>query len=227
MSQAQDWARVDSYIADALLGPDPTLDAVLAANAGANLPAIDVSRAQGRLLQILARMVGARRILEIGTLGGFSTICLARALPADGRLVTLEADPRHAEVALANIAAAGLGHRVELRLGKALDTLPALAGGPAFDLVFIDADKPNNAAYLDWALRLARPGSVILVDNVVRSGRLADRGSDEAGAVGSRRLLDRVAAEPRLEATVMQTVGEKGWDGILVAVVIDPPRAAA
>ena len=215
MSEA--WTRVDAYIADGLIPPDPALDAALAANAAAGLPAIDVSPAQGKLLHILARMVGARRILEIGTLGGYSTIWLARALPPGGRLVTLEADPAHAEVARSNIARAGLADRVELHLGPALGTLPRLAG--PFDMVFIDADKPSNPDYLAWALKLARPGSVIVCDNVIRDGRIADAASRDAAIVGTRRMFDMIAAEPRLTGTAIQTVGAKGWDGFAIAIV--------
>lgn len=228
MSGKSDWGGVDAFIAARLLGPDPALDATLAANAAAGLPSIDVSRAAGRLLTVLARACGARRILEIGTLGGYSTICLARGLPEEGgRVVTLEAEPRHAEAARANIAAAGLAGRVELRLGRALDTLPTLAGEAPFDLVFIDADKPGYPAYLDWALRLTRPGALIVCDNVVRNGAVADPAATEPGPTTMRRLFDIVAAEPRLVATAIQTVGEKGWDGVLVAVVVEPPRATA
>lgn len=219
MTDNSAWASVDAYFAGRLLPPDAALDAALAANAAAGLPAIDVSRTQGRLLTLLATLAGARRILEVGTLGGYSTICLARALPAEGRLVTLEADARHAEVALANIAAAGLSHQVELRLGRAMDTLPALAGGAPFDFVFIDADKQNNPGYLDWALRLTRPGSVIVVDNVVREGRVVDADSTGEDVRGTRAMFDRIAAEPRLLATAVQTVGDKGWDGFMIARV--------
>ena len=176
-----------------------------------------MSPAQGRLLQILARMAGARRILEIGTLGGYSTIWLARALPADGRLVTLEATPKHAEVARANIARAGLADRVELIVGPALETLPRLDG--PFDLVFIDADKESNADYLGHALRLSRPGTVIVCDNVVRDGRVADAASTQPAILGTRRFFDRLGSEPRLTATAVQTVGAKGWDGFAIALV--------
>lgn len=219
MSGKADWQRVDDYIADTLLPPDPALDAALAANAAAGLPAIDVAPSHGKLLHILARMTGARRILEIGTLGGYSTIWLARALPPGGRLVTLEASAAHAAVARENIARAGLAGVVDLRLGRALDTLPGLAGEAPFDMVFIDADKPSNPDYLDWALRLSRPGTVIVCDNVVRSGRVADAGSTDPGVVGTRALFDRMAAEPRLTATAVQTVGAKGWDGFAIAIV--------
>jgi predicted O-methyltransferase YrrM len=212
-----DWRRVDAYLLDRLVPPDPGLDAALAANAAAGLPAIDVAPNQGRLLHILARMVGARRILEIGTLGGYSTIWLARALAAGGRLVTLEAEPRHATVARANIAAAGLADRVEVVVGPALATLPTLAG--PFDFVFIDADKRSNADYLGEALRLARPGAVIVCDNVVRDGRIADPDDASPAVAGTRRFFDRLGAEPRLVATAIQTVGVKGWDGFAIAFV--------
>lgn len=215
------WAEVDEYIADRLIPADEALTAALAASAAAGLPAINVSPGQGRLLHLLARVHGARTILEIGTLGGYSTIWLARALPVGGRLVTLEADPRHATVARSNIDRAGLKDVVEVRLGPALDTLPRLeaAGHGPFDLVFIDADKPNNPAYLRWALRLTRPGSLIVVDNVVRRGAVADKDSTDAAVQGIRGLYDTIAAEPKLSATALQTVGVKGYDGFLLALV--------
>src|SRR5205823_2568734 len=217
------WTAVDRYIDDALVAPDAALDAALQASSKAGLPAIAVSPSQGKLLHLMARAQGARRILEIGTLGGYSTIWLARALPADGRLVTLESDPKHAEVARANIARAGLTHVVELRLGKALDTLPELAaeGRGPFDLIFIDADKPSNADYFAWALRLARRGSVIVVDNVVRGGAVIDAASADANVQGARRFYDALAAEPRVVATAIQTVGSKGYDGFAIALVTD------
>ena len=211
------WAAVDAFIGERLLPPDPVLDAALAANAAAGLPAIDVSPAHARLLQILARIAGARRILEIGTLGGFSTIHLARALPAGGRLVTLEAVPKHAEVARANLDRAGLADRVEVIVGPALATLPGLDG--PFDFIFIDADKESNPAYLAEALRLARPGTVIVCDNVVRDGRVADLSADSPAVAGTRRFFEQAGAEPRLTATAVQTVGVKGWDGFAIAVV--------
>jgi predicted O-methyltransferase YrrM len=213
---SNDWKRVDAWIAGRLFPPDPALDAALAANAAAGLPAIDVSPAEGCFLHILARAVGARRILEIGTLGGYSTIWLARALPPGGTVVTLESEPRHAEVARANIARAGLAERVEVRVGRALDTLPELEG--PFDLVFIDADKRSNPDYLAWALQLARPGALVVCDNVVRDGRVADA-SDNPDLDGIRRFFDMLAAEPRLTGTALQTVGVRGWDGFAVAVV--------
>jgi predicted O-methyltransferase YrrM len=212
-----DWEKVDAYLTGRLLAPDPALDAALAANAAAGLPAIDVAPNQGKLLHILARMAGARRILEIGTLGGYSTIWLARALPADGRLLTLEASAKHAEVARANIARAGLDDRVELRVGPALETLPTVEG--PFDFVFIDADKPSNPDYLDWGVRLARPGTVIVCDNVIRGGRVADLASQDPALTGTRAMFERMGSDPRLTATAVQTVGSKGWDGFAIAIV--------
>lgn len=211
------WSAVDSYIADRLLGDDPALTAALAANAAEGLPDIDVSPAQGRMLHLFARMTGARRILEIGTLGGYSTIELARALPADGALVTLEIDPHHADVARANIAAAGLGDRVTVITDPALDSLATLTG--PFDFVFIDADKQNNPAYVDHAIRLSRPGTAIVVDNVIREGGVLDAASDDERIQGTRRLFEAVGVNPRLTATAVQTVGVKKWDGFLIAVV--------
>jgi predicted O-methyltransferase YrrM len=222
MSEAQ-WTAVDRYFADELLPDDPVLDAALEASVAAGLPSINVTPNQGMILHILARAIGAKRILEIGTLGGYSTIWLARALPADGRLITLEADSKHADVARANLARAGLADIVEVRLGRALDTLPQLAsnGEGPFDLVFIDADKLNNAAYFEWALRLTRPGSLIIVDNVVRGGDVIDTASDDPGVRGVRRFIERVAEEPRVLASVIQAVNAKGYDGFAIALVTD------
>jgi predicted O-methyltransferase YrrM len=216
------WSLVDRYLARALLPPDEVLEEALRANAAAGLPAIDVAPNQGKLLHLIALVQGARAILEIGTLGGYSTIWLARALPSNGRLVTLEAEPRHAEVARANVARAGLASIVEVRVGKAIDTLPRLVeeGCGPFDLVFIDADKPSNAEYVGWALRLTRPGSVIVVDNVVREGAILDAASDDPRVQGTRRLFEALAREPRLSATAIQTVGSKGYDGFVLARVI-------
>jgi predicted O-methyltransferase YrrM len=213
------WSSVDRYIEDALLPHDPVLDAALKANASAGLPSIDVAPNQGKLLHLLAQMMGAQRILEIGTLGGYSTIWLARALPSGGKLVTLEFEPRHAEVARANVARAGLASAVEIKVGAALETLPSLAG-QVFDLVFIDADKPNNPHYLAWALRLTRPGSVIIVDNVVRDGGIIDEDSREPRIVGTRKMFEAIGREPRLSATAVQTVGGKGYDGFVIARVV-------
>ena len=221
MTTNADWTAVERWLDAQLIAPDPTLDAVLAANAAAGLPAHDVSPSQGKLLHLLARIAGARAVLEIGTLGAYSTIWLARALPADGVVVTLEADARHAEVARANLARAGVASRVELRVGAALETLPLLAAerGTPFDLVFIDADKRSNVAYLDWALRLARPGAAIVIDNVVRDGAVLDASSADETVRGVRALAERLADEPRIDATALQTVGGKGWDGFVLALV--------
>jgi predicted O-methyltransferase YrrM len=215
------WTAVDDYFGALLTPPDAVLDAALAASAEAALPPIQVSPGQGKLLHLLARAQGARSILEIGTLGGYSTIWLGRALPAGGRLVTLEVEPRHAEVARANFALAGLSDLVELRLGRALETLPRLAAErpDPFDLVFIDADKDSNAEYFEWALRLTRRGSLIIVDNVVRGGAVADGSSGDPAVIGVRRLGELVAAEPRVSATAIQTVGGKGYDGFMLALV--------
>ncbi|MFG1433083.1 O-methyltransferase [Xanthobacter sp. V2C-8] len=209
------WSAVDDYLTSRVLRPDPVLDATLEASAAAGLPAIAVSAAQGQLLHLFALMVGARRILEIGTLGGYSSIFLARALPADGRLVTLEAVPRHAEVAAANFERAGLSLLIDLRVGPALETLPKLEaeGAGPFDLVFIDADKPSNTEYLRWSLRLTRPGSIIVCDNVVRNGAVVEADSSDASVQGVRRFLDALAEEKGLTATAIQTVGAKGYDG--------------
>ncbi|TFU01541.1 O-methyltransferase [Polymorphobacter arshaanensis] len=216
---------VDDYFNAQLLPPDSTLEAALAANAAAGLPAHDVAPNQGKLLALLVQMSGAKRILEIGTLGGVSTIWLARAAGADGQVVTLEADAHHAEVARANIARARLADRVDQRVGPALDTLPTLASDAPFDLVFIDADKPNNPAYLRWALQLSRPGTVIIADNVVRGGAVIDAVSPDARVHGVRDMLAMMAAEPRLDATALQTVGSKGWDGFAIAIVKAVPSA--
>lgn len=216
------WTAVDRYITDRLVPPDDALDAALEASAAAGLPAIHVAPNQGKLLQLLLQIHGARAILEIGTLGGYSTIWMARALPEGGRLVTLEADPRHAKVARANITRAGLERVIDLRLGRAAETLPKLAeeGIGPFDLVFIDADKPSTADYFDWALKLSRRGSLILVDNVVRKGAVADPSSDDPNVLGVRRFYERLAAEPRVSATAIQTVGSKGYDGLAIALVV-------
>ncbi|MFF2084408.1 O-methyltransferase [Nocardia sp. NPDC058176] len=216
------WEDVDSYVVDTLVGTEGS--PALAANASAGLPAIDVSPPQGKLLNLLARTAGARRVLEIGTLGGYSTEWLARAVGDGGLVVTLEFEPRHAKVARENLDRAGVGARVDIRVGAALDTLPGVAEDATepFDLVFIDADKVNNPNYVQWALRLTRPGSVIIVDNVVRGGAVADEHSEDPNALASRELIELLAAEPSLDATVIQTVGSKGWDGFAYAVVNGP-----
>jgi predicted O-methyltransferase YrrM len=215
------WTAVDHYITDLFIPPDPALDAALEASDAAGLPPISVSPNQGKLLQLIAKIRGARTILEIGTLGGYSTIWLARGLPADGRVITLEYSPKHAAVATANIARAGLSGIVEVRVGAALETLPQLAaeGQGPFDFIFIDADKPNNAEYFRWALRLSRPGSVIITDNVVRDGAVIDPHSQDAAVQGVRRFNELVAGEPRVSATEIQTVGSKGYDGFAIALV--------
>jgi predicted O-methyltransferase YrrM len=216
------WTAVDRYAADLFIGPDAALDGALAASAAAGLPAINVSANQGKLLMLLARLGKARNILEIGTLGGYSTIWLAKALPARGRLITLEMDARHAAVARANIAAAGLAKKVEVRLGRALATLPKLAaeGRGPFDFIFIDADKVNTSKYFKWALKLSRRGSLIVVDNVVRQGAVIDGSSKDASVRGVRQFNKMLAAERRVSATVIQTVGVKGYDGFAMAMVM-------
>ncbi|MEU5921820.1 O-methyltransferase [Streptomyces sp. NPDC047141] len=215
------WNAVDDYFTRTIAPGDDALTAALAASTAAGLPEIAVAPNQGKLLHLLAATQGARNILEIGTLGGYSTIWLARALPADGRLTTLEYDPAHADVARANIARAGLDKIVEVRTGAALETLPVLEteGAGPFDLVFIDADKANNPHYVTWALKLSRPGSLIIVDNVVREGRVATEQPGDAAVTGTRAMFDLIAAEPRLDATAIQTVGTKGYDGLLLARV--------
>jgi predicted O-methyltransferase YrrM len=216
--EAGQWAAVDRYFGDLLCPADPALDQALAANARAGLPPHDVSAPQGKLLALYIRMMRASRVLEIGTLGGYSTLWMARALPPGGQIVTIEANPHHAEVARANIARAGLADRVDLREGPALAVLPGLDG--PFDLVFIDADKPNNPNYLEQALRLTRPGSVIIGDNVVRGGAVCDPDSRDANVQGVRAFLQMIADHPGLDATAIQTAGEKGWDGFALAVVL-------
>ena len=215
MSNDPTWTAVDEYFGKLLLSPDKALEEAQAASAAAGLPAIAVSPLQGKQLLVLAQMQNPKKILEIGTLGGYSTIWLARALPEDGRLVTCEFSPKHADVARANIARAGLSHLVEIRVGPALETLPLLAAeksGP-FDFIFVDADKRSNPGYFEWALKLSRAGSVILVDNVVRDGTIADMKNDDPDLVGTRRMHELIAGERRVTATAVQTVGAKGYDG--------------
>ncbi|KFZ80507.1 methyltransferase [Amycolatopsis sp. MJM2582] len=216
MSQ-QLWSEVDDYLSGVLVPSDPALEGARKASDEAGLPSIAVAPNQGKLLNLMARMIGARSILEIGTLGGYSTIWLARALPPQGRLVTLEYDPKHAEVARRNIDAAGLGGLVDVRVGKALDLLPSVDG--PIDLAFIDADKANNPAYFEASLKLVRPGGVIVVDNVVRGGAVTDAASEDPNIQGIRRLHEMIAAEPRVDATAIQTVGSKGYDGLTVVLV--------
>lgn len=215
------WSAVDSYIEGLLMARDAGLDAALAASATAGLPEIAVTASQGKLLFLLARMLGARRILEIGTLGGYSTIWLARALAAGGLVVTLESDRKHFEVARGNLARAGLAKVVDQRLGRALDTLPQIAaeGGGPFDFIFIDADKENTAEYFAWALRLSRMGTAIVVDNVVREGEVADAATTDPRVLGVRRFHEALAVEARVSATTIQTVGSKGYDGFTLVLV--------
>ena len=216
------WNAVDRYLTDLVVRPGPELVAAETASDAAGLPPIQVTPAQGKLLHLLARISGARRILEIGTLGGYSTIWLAKALPGDGRLVTLELDPRHADVARANLARAGLAPRVDLRVGPALALLPRLVeeGAGPFDLIFIDADKSEYPGYLTWSLALSRPGTLLIGDNVVRKGEVLDATSTDPRVVGARSFHALVGADPRLSATVLQTVGSKGYDGLTVALVV-------
>lgn len=213
------WTQVDSYIVDNLVEADDVLEKVLRNNARAGLPAHDVAPNQGKLLALFAQMIGAKRILEIGTLGAYSTIWLARALPAGGKVVTLEADPHHARIAQTNIEIAGLKEVITLHQGPALDTLRTLPTNQPFDMIFIDADKPSNSHYLEWALQLSHPGTLIVGDNVVRDGEVINPDSDDDRVQGVRRFFEMIAAEPRLTATALQTVGSKGWDGFTLALV--------
>ena len=215
------WAAVDRYITATIPHSDAAMEAALKANAVAGLPSIDVAPNQGKLLHLLALATGARRILEVGTLGGYSTLWLARALPAGGRIVTLEFQPKHAEVARKNLDRAGVGKKVEIRVGPAAESLAELVRrkGKPFDLIFIDADKPNNPVYLKFALKLARRGTVIMIDNVVREGAIADARSKDPAVQGTRAMFEMLAAEPRLTATAIQTGGSKGYDGFALAVV--------
>ena len=215
------WGRVDDYIAARLVHEDAALANALAANAAAGLPAIDVSAAQGKYLNLMVRITGAKRVLEVGTLGGYSTIWMARALPSDGRLVTLEYEPKHAAVARRNIDAAGVGDKVTIHVGAAANALPRLAAEDPepFDFIFIDADKPNNRIYLDWAVKLGRPGTVIILDNVIRDGQVLEPANPDPRIIGTRAAYDFIAGHPRLSATALQTVGAKGWDGFAVMLV--------
>ncbi|WP_244935505.1 O-methyltransferase [Paenibacillus glycanilyticus] len=221
MSTLHTWEKVDAYLTEQLIQQDSILEQVLANNKEADLPAIDVAPNQGKLLSLYAQMIGAERILEIGTLGGYSTIWMARALPEHGKLITLELDPHHAVVAGQNIALAGLSEKVEIRVGEALEQLAKLEeeGAEPFDLIFIDADKPNNPLYLQWALRLSRPGTVIVGDNVVREGEVTNRHSTDPRVQGIRKFMELLAEDPRMTATAIQTVGAKGYDGFALGIV--------
>ncbi|MFZ6862675.1 O-methyltransferase [Undibacterium sp. Ji67W] len=215
------WSSVDNYFSEKLIPKDTVLENALITSDAGGLPQHNVAPNQGKFLHLLAKMNGSKKILEIGTLGGYSTIWLARALPGDGLLVSLEANAEHAAIAKANIANAGLSHIVEVRVGKAIDTLPLLEqeGIAPFDLIFIDADKPSNPSYLEWSIKLSRPGTVIIGDNVVRNGAVTDGGSDDKNVIGVRRFFDLMAENPRLNATAIQTVGSKGYDGFSIAMV--------
>lgn len=215
------WSEVDDYVVQQLIGDDPVLDACLAANAREGLPAIDVSPAQGRMLELLARGVQAQQILEIGTLGGYSAIWLARALPDDGRLISLELEPAYADVARSNIERAGLADKVEIIIGEAVGSLAALQakGLTAFDFIFVDADKENYATYLDYAVQLSRPGAMLVFDNVVREGGVVNPNSDDPKVPGTRALYSALQNHSKVSATAIQTVGSKKWDGFLLAVV--------
>ena len=221
-NQTEKWAEVDRYLAGTLIPADPVLEAALAANSAAGLPSIDVSPTQGKWLHLLAKLQGATRILEIGTLGGYSTIWLARALPPEGRLLTLEFEPKHAAVAQSNIARAGLSNVVEIRIGPAANSLAQLhaEGVDPFDLIFIDADKPNNPTYLEWAVKFSRKGALIVIDNVIRDGEIVDASSTDPAITGTRTMFEMLAANPRLQSTALQTVGSKGYDGFALALVI-------
>jgi predicted O-methyltransferase YrrM len=215
------WTAVDTYIAQNLIPSDPALEETLKANAEAGLPSIDVSPAEGKFLHLLAKIKGARRILEVGTLGGYSTIWLARALPQDGKLITLEVVPKHAEIAAKNIARAGLASLVEQRVGPALESLAQLQAEHTapFDLIFVDADKPNNPNYLDWALKLSHPGTIIITDNVIREGDILKADDPDPTIQGTRQFFEKLGSNPRLEATALQTVGCKKHDGFAIAIV--------
>ena len=217
------WRRADEYLVDTLVGHDAALEAAVAAQVAAGLPPIEVAPVAGKLLHLLARIAGARRVLEIGTLGGYSTIWLARALDEDGRVTTIEAEAHNAAVARANIDAAGVGELVDIRVGRAADVLPTLANTEPFDLVFIDAYKESNTIYLDWAARLGRPGTVVVLDNIGREGEIVDPHTTDPRVVGTRAALAMLGTDARFDATALQTVGLKGWDGFALAVVTDAP----
>ncbi|MGG3471092.1 O-methyltransferase [Neobacillus pocheonensis] len=221
MSKSEIWKNVDFYFNDKLHTSDPIMNSILKANSEAHLPAIDVAPNQGKFLYLLAKLKNAKNILEIGTLGGYSSVWLGRALPEDGHLITLEFDKKHAKVAKENIKMAGLENKIEVIVGPALETLPTLKekGVHFFDFIFIDADKPNNPHYLKWALEYSRPGTVIIVDNVVRNGEVTDEKSEDLSVLGVRQFTDLLSAEPRIESTAIQTVGLKGYDGFVIGVV--------
>ncbi|MFE6734403.1 O-methyltransferase [Microbacterium sp. NPDC057650] len=214
----QNWRAADEYLSETLVGHDPALEAALAAQQDAGMPAIEVAPVSGKLLNLLVRISGARRVLEIGTLGGYSTIWMARGVGEDGRVVTVEAEAANAAIARASIDAAGVGERVDIRIGRAADVLPTLVGG--FDLVFIDADKESNTVYLDWAAKLGHPGTVVVLDNIGRDGEIANADSSDSMVIGTQDALRMLGEDPRFDATALQTVGLKGWDGVAIAVVV-------
>ncbi len=214
------WRRVDAYLTETLVGHDLALEGAVADQNAAGLPAIEVAPVNGKFLHLLARISGARRVLEIGTLGGYSTIWRARGIPDDGRVVTIEAEPRIADLARANLARAGVSGKVEVKLGRAADVLPTLDGGEPFDLVFIDADKESNTIYLDWAARLGRPGTVVIVDNTVRGGEVATPATENPQVIGVQRGLEMLGRDPRFDATALQTLDLKGYDGVAIAIVV-------
>jgi predicted O-methyltransferase YrrM len=215
------WRRVDAYLTETLVGHDADLEAAVAEQHAHGLPPIEVAPVSGKLLHLLARIAGARRVLEIGTLGAYSTIWMARALPDDGVVVTVEAEPRIAEVARANVDRAGVGRKVDIRVGRGEHVLPTLEGEPAFDLVFIDADKESNTIYLDWAARLGHPGTVVVVDNIGRGGEVANPATMASNVIGTQRGLEMLGRDPRFDATALQTLDLKGWDGVAIAVLTD------
>jgi len=223
---AESWRRVDVYLTDTLVGHDAALEKAVADQDAAGLPSIEVAPVNGKLLHLLARITRARRVLEIGTLGAYSTIWMARGLPEDGRVVTIEAEARNAEIARVNLDRAGVGEKVEIRLGRAADVLPTLddpirdGSAEPFDLVFIDADKESNTVYLDWAARLGRPGTVVVVDNIGRGGEVANPATTRSDVIGTQRGLEMLARDPRFDATALQTLDRKGWDGVAIAIVI-------
>jgi predicted O-methyltransferase YrrM len=215
------WRRVDAYLTETLVGHDADLEAAVAQQHAHGLPAIEVAPVSGKLLHLLARISGARRVLEIGTLGAYSTIWMARAIPDDGVVVTIEAEPRIAEVARENVDRAGVGRKVDIRVGRGEHVLPTLEGEEAFDLVFIDADKESNTVYLDWAARLGHPGTVVVVDNIGRGGEVANPATTASNVIGTQRGLEMLGRDPRFEATALQTLDLKGWDGVAIAVLTD------
>jgi predicted O-methyltransferase YrrM len=214
------WRRVDAYLTETLVGHDLALEGAVADQNAAGLPAIEVAPVNGKFLHLLARISGARRVLEIGTLGGYSTIWMARGIPDEGRIVTIEAEPRIADLARANLERAGVSGKVEVKLGRASDVLPTLEGGEPFDLVFIDADKESNTIYLDWAARLGRPGTVVIVDNTVRGGEVANPATENPQVIGVQRGLEMLGRDARFDATALQTLDLKGWDGVALAIVV-------